>query len=162
MQCPNCKSDDTTKLSLVHAAGLSDVETRSRGHAWALGDIGPLFGFASSKAIGTSQTHLSKQAAPPIKKRYRHVILAWLLGLAIGTWLILVINAPTGALDPHILSQFHWLAYSFSAVNVFILAVLWRFNHMILPRRRDLWNRSFMCRRCGKVFQPPQFVHDDK
>jgi hypothetical protein len=153
MQCPKCKSDDTVKLSLVHAAGLSDVQTRSRGHAWALGDIGPLFGFASSKATGTSQTHLSKQAAPPRKKHYRHVILAWLLGLAIGTWLILVINAPTGALDPHIISQFHWFAYAFSAVIVLILAVLWRFNHMIFPRRRDLWNRSFMCRRCGETFQ---------
>jgi hypothetical protein len=154
VQCPKCKSDDTIKLSLVHAAGLSDVETRSRGHAWAVGDGGLLLGFGSSRATGASQTQLSKLAAPPRKKRYRHVILAWLFGLAIGTWLILVISAPNGALDPRILSQFHWFAYAFSAAIVLILAVLWRFNHMILPRRRELWNRSFMCRRCGEIFQP--------
>jgi hypothetical protein len=159
MQCPRCKSEDAAKLSLIHAAGLADVQTRSRGHVWALGDGGLLLGFGRSKAIGTSQTQLSKLATPPGKKRYRHVILAWLFGLAIGTWLILVINAPNGALDPHILSEFHWFAYAFSAVIVLILAVLLRFNHMILPRRRELWNRSFVCRRCGDICQSPLERH---
>ncbi|TAM79751.1 MAG: hypothetical protein EPN47_18325 [Acidobacteria bacterium] len=154
MQCPKCKSEDAVKLSLVHAAGLSDVKTRSRGHGLALGDGGLLLGFGSSKAAGTSQTQLSKLAAPTHKKRYRHVIIAWFIGLAIGNWFILVINAPTARLDPHTLSQTHWFTYGFSALLVLILAVLWRFNHMVLPRRCELWNNSFMCQHCGEIFQP--------
>ncbi len=155
MQCPKCNSGDAVKLSLVHAAGLSDIQTSSRGHAWALGTDGLLLGFGSSKAIGTSQTALSKQAAPPLKKRYRYVILAWLIGLAIGSWFILVIISPTTILESRAVSQMHWFAFVFSTVIALLLAVLWRFNHIILPRRRDCWNRSFMCCRCGEIFQLP-------
>ncbi len=153
MQCPKCKSEDAVKLSVVHAAGLSDIQAHTRSHGWAVGDIGLLFGFASAKTTGASQTQLSQQAAPPRKKRYRYVILAWLIGLAIGSWFILVIDAPTANLDSHTLSQIHWFAFPFSAVILLMLTVLWRFNHIILPRRRDIWNRSFMCRCCGHIFQ---------
>lgn len=153
MQCPKCKSEDAVKLSVVHAAGLSDIQTHSRGQGWAIGDAGLLLGLGNSKTTGTSQTQLSKLAAPPHKKRYRYVILAWLIGLAIGSWFIFVLSAPTGTLDSRTVSQMHWFAFVFSIVIVLMLAVLWRFNHIILPRRRDLWNRSFMCRRCGEVFQ---------
>jgi hypothetical protein len=155
MQCPKCKSEDAVKLSVVHAAGLSDIQSSARGHAWALGDSGLLLGFSSSQAIGTSQTALSKLAAPPCKKRYRHVILTWLIGLALGSWFILVIISPTGSLGSRTLSQMHRFAFLFSTVIVLMLAVLWRFNHMIFPRRRELWNRSFMCQRCGEIFQLP-------
>jgi hypothetical protein len=155
MQCPKCKSEDAVKLSLVYAAGLSDVETRSRGHGWALGDGGLLLGFGSSKGTGTSQTQLSKLAAPPRKKKYRHVILAWLIGLLMAGPLIDVFVASSRNPEALLRRDFQIFAYIFSALVVLVLAILWRFNHVVFPRRLDVWNRSFMCQRCGEVFHPP-------
>jgi hypothetical protein len=140
------------KLSLVHAAGLSDVETRSRGHLWALGDGGLLLGFGSSKGTGTSQTQLSKLAEPPRKKRYRHVILAWLIGLFMAGPLIDVFTASEKHPDTLLRHDFQTFAYIFSALVALVLVILWRFNHVIFPRRRDVWYRSFLCRRCGEIF----------
>ncbi len=153
MQCPKCTSEDAVKLSLIHSAGLADIRTTSRGHVIGLAGAGLLLAVDSFATKGTSQSQLSKLAAPPCKKRYRHVILAWLIGLAIGAWFILFINAPTSTHDPHTFIQIHWFVYIFSAAMLLVLTVLWRFNHMTFPRRRKLWNRSFMCRRCGEVFQ---------
>jgi hypothetical protein len=152
MQCPKCKSEDAVKLSVVNASGLSDIQFHSRGHAWALGDGGLLLGFGSSKAIGTSQTHLSKLAAPPRKKRYRYLILAWLIGFFMAEPLIDVFTASARNPDALLRQDFQTFAYAFSALVVLSLAILWRFNHVIFPRRRDLWIRSFMCRRCGEIF----------
>lgn len=154
MQCPKCKSEDAVKLSVVHAAGLSDIQTRSRGHGWALGDGGLLVGFGSSKGTGTSQTALSKLAAPPQRKRYRYVILAWLIGLVMAGPLIDAFNAYAVNPDAAIRSEFQIFAYLSSALVAFVLAALCSFNHLIVPRRRELWSRSFMCHRCGQIFQP--------
>ncbi len=153
MQCPKCKSDDAVKLSVVHAAGLSDIQTRSRSHGWALGDGGLLLGFGNSTSSGTTQTQLSKLAAPPHKKRCRHVILAWLIGLVMAGPLIDAFNAYAVNPDATLRGQLQTFAYIFSALVALVLAALWSFNHLIVPRRRDLWNRSFMCRRCGEIFQ---------
>ncbi len=155
MQCPKCKSEDAVKLSLVHSAGLADIRTKSRGHAIGLAGAGLLLAVDNFATTGTSQSRLSKLAAPPRKKRYRNVILAWLIGLAIGSWLILFIDAPTPSLDSRTFTQIHWFVSVFSTAMILILAVLWRFNHSILPRRRELWNRSSMCRRCGEIFHSP-------
>ena len=157
MQCPKCKSEDAVKLSLVHAAGLSDVKTRSRGHGLALGDGGLLLGFGSSKAAGTSQTQLSKLAAPPHKKRYRRVILAWLIGLLMAGPLIDVFTASELNPDALLRHDFKLSVYISFAVVAFILVALWSFNRTIFPRRCELWNRSFMCRRCGEIFQASGF-----
>jgi len=158
MQCPRCKSDDAVKLSLVHAAGLSDIETRSRGHAWALGDGGLLLGVGNLTTTGTSQTQLSKLSAPPRKKRYRHVILAWLIGLVMAGPLIAVLTASAANPDALIRHDFQIFAYISSAIVAIGLAALWSFNRMIFPRRHEIWNRTFLCRRCGETFQvpPPQ------
>lgn len=153
MQCPKCKSEDAVKLSLVYAAGLSDVKTRSRGHGLALGDGGLLLGFGSSKAAGTSQTQLSKLASPPHKKRYRHVILAWLIGLLMAGPLVDVFTASAANPDAVLRHDFQIFAYISTAIVALILVALWSFNRTIFPRKRDIWNRSFMCRRCGQFFQ---------
>ena len=157
MQCPKCKSEDVVKLSLVHAAGLSDIQFHSRGHAWALGDGGLLLGFGSSKAIGTSQTRLSKLAEPPSKKRYRYLILAWLIGLVMAGPLIDAFNAYAVNPEAALRAEFQIFAYVFSALVALVIAILWRFNRSIFPRRREIWNRSFMCRRCGAIFQASAF-----
>ncbi len=155
MQCPRCKSEDPVKLTMVHAAGLSNVKARSRGHAWALGDGGLLLGFGNSEAIGTSQSKLSKIAEPPHKKRYRYVIGAWLIGLVMAGPIIDAFNAYAVNPDAVLRHDFLTFAYISLAVVALIVAAFWSFNRTVFPRRHEIWNRSFMCPRCGEIFQLP-------
>jgi hypothetical protein len=160
MQCPKCESEDLVKLSVIHSAGLSDINTRAQGRALAFGDKGLELGVGNLRVTGTSQTQLSKLAAPPRKKPYRQVILAWLLGLAIAGSLLLDLNTFTVRANTHIEHQFQCFAYAYSCLAALVLAVLWRYNHRILPRRHELWSRSFMCHRCGEILQPSGRGHE--
>ena len=154
MQCPSCNSENLIKLPLVHSEGLSDIDTRSRGRALMLGDNGLALGFAKFKTTGTSQMRLSKLASPPRKKPYWIVLLGWFLGLLIVGWLLGYVTTITHATEARFEQQYRWFAYIYSTFAALALGVFWRYNHRILPRRLQLWNRSFTCRRCGEIFQP--------
>ncbi len=154
MQCPNCKSEDLIKLSLVNSGGLSDINTRSRGHGLALGDNGVAFGFSTFNTTGASQSRLSKLANRPHKKPYWVVLLGWFLGLLIVGWLLGYFTAISHAPEARFEQQFRWFTYIYSCFAALALGAFWRYNHRIFPRRLQLWNRSFMCGRCGKIFQP--------
>jgi preprotein translocase subunit Sss1 len=155
MQCPNCKSEALIKLSLVHSAGLSEIETHSRGRGLILGNNGVALGFGNFKTTGTSQTRLSKLANPPRKKPYLMVIFGWLLGLLILGWLLGYATTISHAPEARFEQQFRWILYGFSSLAAIALVVTWRYNHRVFPRRLRFWNRSFICRHCGEIFQTP-------
>ena len=153
MQCPKCKSDDLVKLSVIHFGGLSDLNAKSQGRAVMLGEQGLTLGFDNLTTSGTLQTRLSKLANPPHKKSYQIVLLVWFLGLAIAGWLLGYLTTLTHSPESLFDDRFRWFAYAYSCLAVFLLAGLWRYNHKIFPRRYEIWNRSFMCKRCGEVSQ---------
>ena len=150
-QCPDCQSADLVKLSLVYAAGTSAINGRSRGRGFAFAENGIGLSFSRTRASGKIQTQLSRMASPPHKKRYRYVIVTWLLGF----YLALCIAAPWGRITPahaaHLHQQFAFFSWMYCAFLVFVLGVLWRNNHVVCPRRYREWDRSFMCRRCGMI-----------
>src|SRR5438128_1895045 len=88
IQCPNCRSEDLVKTSILYAEGLSDLEAQTRGIGIAFTGPGLALGFGRARTSGTLQTRLSKQAGPPRKKRYRYIVMAWILGLLIGEILL--------------------------------------------------------------------------
>ncbi len=119
-----------------------------------LGDNGLALGFGNFKTTGISQTRLSKLANPPHKKSYWMVILGWILGLLVMGWLLGYATTITYAPEARFEQQFRWFAYGYSCLAAIALGIFWRYNHRIFPRRLQLWNRSFMCRHCGEIFQP--------
>ena len=160
MQCPECKSTECTKLSLVHLNGLSEISMKSRGRGFDFGEMAGAFSFRS-RGRGTFQTRLSKLAAPPAKLRYRHVALWWALGLVILYWLFgyLVWLHEMSAVRSVML--FPLYAHAWSGCATLILASLWWFNRRVHPHRQRSWERSFLCSRCGTTFQPSQGgLHD--
>ena len=152
-QCPVCQSADLVKLSLVYAAGTSAINGRSRGRGLLFAGNGIGFGFSRTRSSGKIQTQLSRMASPPHKKRYRYVIVAWLLGF----YLALCIAAPWGPITPahaaHLHQQFVFFSWMYCVFLVCALGVLWRYNHVAYPKRYREWDQSFMCRRCGKIEQ---------
>jgi hypothetical protein len=153
MRCPNCNSDEGTKLSRVSLNGISDIRTRSRGRGVDFGETSGALSF-KFRGRGTFQTHLSKLAGPPKKLRYRHVVLWWALGLAIIYWLFgeLVWIHQLSAVRS--VTLFPQCAHAYSGLALRVLAFLGWCNHRVCPQRFGLRERSFMCDRCGNNFRP--------
>ena len=153
MRCPKCNSDECTRLSLVYLNGISDIRTRSRGRGFDFGETAGAFSFRS-RGRGTFQTRLSKLAGPPQKLPYRHVIVWWGLGLVIIYWLfgdLVSIHQLSAVRSVTLFPQY---AHAYSGVALLVLAFLGWYNHQVRPQRLRRWEISFMCDRCGNIFQP--------
>lgn len=153
MKCPKCLSDDVLRLSVIHSAGLADIDANSAGRTTIIGEAGFSLGFTNFKTVGTVQTRLSKLANPPHKMPYRTVLFAWFLGLLIAGWLLgytsTITHAPESLFEQH----FRWFAYGYSFLATFVIVVLWKYNHKIFPLKHDIWSCTFICQCCGEIFQ---------
>jgi len=143
--CPKCGSNDTKYLRVIYEAGLSSVNTKSRGAGCSPLSIilFPLIGFWSllfssfgkAKTTGTVQTVASGRAAPPERKPLTFSILLVLAGLFFFSsstfWglLLLVVGG---------LSLYTALTY----------------NGRVYPYEHQVWEQSAMCQRCGTVAIP--------
>ena len=134
--CTKCGSSEVRRLSLIYEEGLSHSATQSQT---AFG--GAAFGStASTFSTGTSQTALSKKAAPPTKK---HTILWALLAGFLGFCTVAGI------------ANFSFWTLVFGGLTY--LAVMKSlkakaYNAMAFHEEHERWQRSFMCNRCGGVF----------
>ena len=75
MVCPNCRSSDLKKASLLHAAGF--YQSRGRIGGFFLGNRA---GLPFGRYRGTSQSRLSAMAGPPGKLPYLTPVIIWLAG----------------------------------------------------------------------------------
>jgi DNA-directed RNA polymerase subunit RPC12/RpoP len=133
--CPNCGSEMVKKLSLVHAAGLSDLTAETAAGA-VFGGREPGVGVAMTK--GTQQTVLSKSAAPPAKRKG----LAW--GVILVVVSLVAFSGSSIGFGALCLLAGGWLAYS----SV-------RYNSDVFPGLLAEWQRKYLCERCGTVFVGP-------
>jgi len=134
--CKSCGSSQVRRLSMIYEEGLSHSATQSQT---AFGGAG--FGTtASTFSTGTSQTALSKKAAPPTKK---HTILLALLAGFLGFCTV------AG------LANFSFWALVFGGLTYLAVMKTLKakaYNAMVFPQEHARWERSFMCNRCGGVF----------
>jgi hypothetical protein len=151
IQCPNCQSEDSVRTSILYAEGLSDLDAQTRGIGIAFARPGPVLSFGRARTTGTVQSRLSKQASPPRKKRYRYIVIAWILGLLIGEILLSYVGMLTRTPESRFEQQLTYLAWACSGLAVVIFWIFWTFNRKVLPRLYRRWERSFICGRCGNV-----------
>lgn len=155
IECPQCGSTELTKLSLIHAAGLSDLNARSRGWGLLVGSGGADLGFGTFKTTGEIQTRLSQKVSPPRKLSYLKILFGGLTGL-------FVLESILGYFDTFLRfggnfnQQLTWFGYGLLGIIAFVLFLALHHNVQVFPRRYRLWNRSVMCRRCGHVLEMPE------
>ena len=151
LQCPNCNSFDLKKVSLVYQDGLQRVKTRSRLVGLLFGEAGPAIVTGISVQHGIQQTDLSKSLNPPVKWSYLR-LLVWSF-LATAAALFAYVIFASASAPP--VSTLPVKLYVFLAPVAFVLlvAVFWRHNHLVYPRRYTEWDRCFLCQRCGTVSQ---------
>jgi hypothetical protein len=153
LQCPNCRSKDLKKVSLAYQEGLQHVSTRTRLRGVVVGSDGPdvVVGRATTKGI--QQTELSKELTPPMKWSYPK-LFGWsvLMFLSVG-WIVFYAN--TIMRNSSSVSSIPLAVYSLLSAGVFVVLFLiyWNHNHSTYPGQYALWNRSFICERCGAVSQ---------
>ncbi|MGH9440281.1 MAG: hypothetical protein ACRD22_21035 [Terriglobia bacterium] len=152
IECPKCGSTEFTKLSLIYAEGFSKLEARSRGWGLIVGSDGADLAFGKFRTKGQIQTKLSQKLSPPRKWSYWKIAFGGLVGL-------LVLEFILGYVDTFLRvggnfnQQLAWLGYSYIGAVAFILCLAFRYNFGVFPRRYHLWDRSFMCRRCGHILE---------
>jgi len=153
LHCPNCNSTDLKKVSLAYQEGLSRLNANTRIRGVVVGSDGPdvVVGRATTK--GTHQTEISKVLTPP-KKWSSSKLIAWsmLVFLSLG-WIVFYVNTVTK--NSSSVSSAPLMIYSLLSAGVFVVLCLsyWKHNHSAYPAQYALWNRSFICERCGTVSQ---------
>ncbi len=132
------------------------LNARSRGWDLIVGSSGAELGFGKFGTTGEVQPRLSQKVSPPRKWSYCKIVFGGLIGL-------LVLEFILGCLDSFLRiganfnQQFAWFGNVWLGLVAFILCVTFRHNVWTVPKRRCLWERSFVCRRCGHVVEghPP-------
>ena len=143
------------KLSLVYAEGFSDLNASSRGWGILVGSGGADLGFGKFRTRGEIQSRLSQKVSPPRKWSYWKIMVGGLIGLLILEFILGYIDTflRTGG---NFNQQLAWFSYAWLGIVAAILCFAARYNLALYPRRYRLWDRSFMCRRCGHILQLPE------
>lgn len=155
IECQQCGSTEFTKLSLIYAEGFSNLEARSRGWGLIFGSSGADLAFGTLKTRGEIQTQLSQKVSPPRKWSYWKIVFSGLVGLLILEFILGYIHTFL-RVGGNFNQQLAWLGYAWLGIVALILSLAARHNLGLYPRRYRLWDRSFMCRRCGQILQSPQ------
>lgn len=152
IECPECGSAEFTRVSLIYAQGLSDLDARSRGWGILIGSGGADLGFGSFRTKGQIQSRLSQKVSPPCKLSYWKIALGGLIGLMILEFILGYVDTflHTGG---NFNQQLAWCGYAWLGLVAIMICLAVRHNFGVFPRRHRVWDRSFMCRRCGHVLQ---------
>jgi len=151
LQCPNCRSTDLKKVSLVYQEGLRRVRTRMRLRGMVVGSDGPDLVVGRATTEGIQQTDISKMLTPPKKWSYRRLFGWSLLAFLSVGWIVFYVNTITT--NSSTLSSLPLAMYIvFSASVCVCLLVAWsKHNYSTYRRQRAQWDRSFICKRCGAI-----------
>lgn len=141
MKCPTCDSENTQRLSIIYGGGLTTVDTSTVGLGAGIsgGGLGGGIGVAGTR--GTHQTALSQQVAPPKKISVLNVSILPAIGFFVGL----------AILDNAALFGLFWMALVLAG-TAWVWTGAWRYNTQIWPKKMEIWEKQFMCLRCGEVF----------
>jgi hypothetical protein len=139
LTCPNCRSDNTQKLSLAVEGGTFT----SRGTTVGVGATGKGAGIMAASTKGASTSQLAEKHAAPEKL---HPIGAG-IGIVIIAWIVSLFAGETAF-----------------TIGCFIagIAAVWGFKYNLKDYPRELaeWNQKFLCLRCSHVFAPQSNASD--
>lgn len=133
MNCPQCKSDNVQKLSVIYDAGTHKINTTSSTFGSGVGNRGGFgIGTATTRTQGTSQTKAAEKAAPPKKKNYMWAAIIIAVGLFLSIESIaFILVLPIGG-------YLAYRAYTYNSVNY--------------PPLFSAWEKQWMCNKCGEIY----------
>jgi hypothetical protein len=140
-KCASCSTTDIQKLSMVYESGTSTISGTTTGTSTGVGigrgGLGIGTAVNSSRTSGTQTTELAKRAAPPEKK----FGAGWIgIGVAVG-----IVAMAIGGIV---------IALVVIGGSVAVAQPGIRYNRDVFPSLRARWEQSWLCHRCGAIFQP--------
>jgi hypothetical protein len=148
MKCTHCGSDNTQRLEMIYDAGTQHISTTSSTLATGYSHGELITGTASTTTTGTAQTTLAAKVAPPQKKSLKVPIFAICIGCELPLWLFGFIRHPSFQMV-----LFIGVSGVVGAWGLRTFKSYRAFNAVTLPKLRQQWRLSWMCRMCGTFFQ---------
>lgn len=150
MSCPECNSDDWKSASLVHEAGIVNIDTSTTSAGVGLGvgggGLGIGGGVASGKTTGQHQSNISAMAAPPTEPKNTVGPIFWLavIGFAI------MVSGKSGFMGFLVLvgGFFLWNKKKTEFKALHEKKVV-DYKHAL-----EQWEQTRMCQRCGCLYLP--------
>ena len=137
MQCNQCGSTHTQRLQMTYEGGTQLISTRSHtGDMLDLSDSLRLTGHVTTTS-GVSSSVLAQRAAPPVKRKLTTMLIVTLVGFGLFR----------GSEDYNTIG---FLMMLFGAYKVFDAI---RFNSRRWPALYQHWQDSWLCHKCGHVYQ---------
>ncbi len=133
LDCSNCHSENTQKLSLIVNNGTMDNKSQTAGLGFAGSGLG--LGVAASK--GTSTSKLAKQYAEPEKMPVIGGFFAIMMLSLIATIFFGSIAIEVGV----------YIGIAVSALSLLN-------NLKSYPKQYASWDAKFICLKCSTVFTP--------
>lgn len=135
INCPSCQSDNVQSYPIAFESGLSDINTKTSGVSFG----GAGLNFGKGKTKGKSQTALSQRTAPPRKLSYLTPFVSGIIATIIVSFML-----PLHLMD---------LQYAaFAAVTGGLIFRAYKFNSGKWPALFEMWQKSFICHKCGHTF----------
>ncbi len=155
MECSVCHSTNLVKVSLAYEQGLSDYHGQSRSRGVFAGTEGLGLWGGRTTSAGTSQTRLSARLSPPTKCSYWTMLKVWFAGLIV-VWFVGIALTPANAYQAKEFTREFALAMDVYVAALVVFGwLVWGYNRRIFPAKHRSWDRSFLCRRCGKTVLIP-------
>lgn len=136
MQCNQCGSEHTQRLQITYLGGTQTVSASS--HTRSMGDISDALRLtgAVTTTSSVSSSLLAQRAAPPEKRKLMTVFVMTVIGLLClrseGFFVIGIVMAGVGGYG------------LFNSI---------RFNRQHWPTLYQRWLGSWMCHKCGNIYQ---------
>jgi hypothetical protein len=136
MQCPQCNSDNTQRLSVIYQSGTQHISTTSTSFGGG-GGTGFGVGSAVTNTSGTSRSYLAIKAAPPAKKTFKKATMFasfWLLSWFLASTIPFPLFLPL------------------LGIAIFSAYKAIRYNKDEYPGLRQTWLKSWHCNKCGTIY----------
>ena len=144
MQCPKCESDDVLLCSVAYEQGKSVTESKGTSEG---GDGSGRF-TADHESTHTTLTEFAKRAAAP--ELTTNSLWYSLIGAVVAYFVVPEFWRTSG----HVPQWVHLLLLAFIAVAIYRLATGYKKRRSEDDVRRAAWERSWICKRCGTIFDP--------
>lgn len=162
--CPQCGSESTQRLSVVHASGTSTTTSTSTHVGAAFSGSRLVPAAATSTTSGVQQSTLANKAAPPSKKDEfgKGAMIASLIAAPIVSWILAgivgaVVNSSSGGDTGYACAG--CVFFVLPVVLIVAIVVKYRdcrpskaWNQDVYPQLLAKWERQMLCHRCGAIF----------
>lgn len=143
MICPKCSSDNVQRLEVVFEGGTQNINTKSNSAGIGIGLGGLGLGLGKTKTKGTAQSKSAQKASPPMKKPFKLLIVALI-------WSLYLLSSAKSSSDSTFLLIIGFIAFAFSAFMIY-KRVSWNKNSY--PILYETWTNSWLCNKCGNIYQ---------